>query len=77
MTSWGRTLTAMQRRVALLDRSAPLPAAAPPAVLPDDALPNGSPPAASVRTGAPSLLPYGNGRSYGDSCLNDGGMALV
>lgn len=53
MMSWGRTLTAMQRRVALLDRSAPLPAAAPP------------------------LLPYGNGRSYGDSCLNDGGTALV
>lgn len=23
-----------------------------------------------------SLLPYGNGRSYGDSCLNDGGMLL-
>lgn len=23
-----------------------------------------------------SLLPYGNGRSYGDSCLNDGGVAL-
>ena len=23
-----------------------------------------------------SLLPYGNGRSYGDSCLNDGGILL-
>lgn len=23
-----------------------------------------------------TLLPYGNGRSYGDSCLNDGGVAL-
>jgi FAD/FMN-containing dehydrogenase len=23
-----------------------------------------------------SLLPYGNGRSYGDSCLNDGGVLL-
>ena len=22
-------------------------------------------------------LPYGNGRSYGDSCLNDGGFLLV
>ncbi len=22
------------------------------------------------------LLPYGNGRSYGDSCLNDGGALL-
>lgn len=25
---------------------------------------------------ATSLLPYGNGRSYGDSCLNDGGTLL-
>jgi FAD/FMN-containing dehydrogenase len=24
-----------------------------------------------------SMLPYGNGRSYGDSCLNDGGAALM
>ncbi len=22
------------------------------------------------------MLPYGNGRSYGDSCLNDGGILL-
>lgn len=28
-----------------------------------------------VEQGA-SLLPYGNGRSYGDSCLNDGGVLL-
>lgn len=26
--------------------------------------------------GASSLLPYGNGRSYGDSCLNRGGLLL-
>ena len=26
--------------------------------------------------GSHSLLPYGNGRSYGDSCLNDGGALL-
>ncbi|CAN5126752.1 FAD-binding oxidoreductase [soil metagenome] len=26
--------------------------------------------------GAPNLLPYGNGRSYGDSCLNAGGALL-
>ncbi|MBU2828115.1 FAD-binding oxidoreductase [Acidithiobacillus ferriphilus] len=26
--------------------------------------------------GSYSLLPYGNGRSYGDSCLNDGGALL-
>jgi FAD/FMN-containing dehydrogenase len=26
--------------------------------------------------GESSLLPYGNGRSYGDSCLNDGGALL-
>ncbi len=32
----------------------------------DDALP--------ITTG--TLLPYGNGRSYGDSCLNDGGILL-
>ena len=25
---------------------------------------------------AGTLLPYGNGRSYGDSCLNDGGTLL-
>ena len=23
-----------------------------------------------------SLLPFGNGRSYGDSCLNDGGALI-
>ena len=23
-----------------------------------------------------SVLPFGNGRSYGDSCLNDGGVLL-
>ena len=27
-------------------------------------------------SGSHSLLPYGNGRSYGDSCLNDGGALL-
>lgn len=26
---------------------------------------------------APHILPYGNGRSYGDSCLNEGGALLV
>jgi len=26
--------------------------------------------------GASSVLPFGNGRSYGDSCLNDGGLLL-
>lgn len=25
----------------------------------------------------PSVLPYGNGRSYGDTCLNDGGAQIV
>lgn len=47
----------------------------------------GWPPAAEVRAlagrGAPlpdvagTLLPYGNGRSYGDSCLNPGGTLLT
>lgn len=27
-------------------------------------------------SGSHSMLPYGNGRSYGDSCLNDGGALL-
>lgn len=30
----------------------------------------------SLPPAATSLLPYGNGRSYGDSCLNDGGTLL-
>ena len=29
-----------------------------------------------LQTGARSMLPFGNGRSYGDSCLNDGGLLL-
>jgi len=35
----------------------------------DDPLPN-------VATGDRSFLPFGNGRSYGDVCLNDGGILL-
>lgn len=74
MTSWGRTVTAMQRRVALFDRSAPLPIT----VGPEDGTPGkGLPRTALAHSGAPTLLPYGNGRSYGDSCLNEGGTALV
>ena len=30
----------------------------------------------SIPSGEDKLLPYGNGRSYGDSCLNDGGTLL-
>ncbi|AHX12032.1 FAD-linked oxidase [Dyella jiangningensis] len=31
---------------------------------------------AALPTAAATVLPYGNGRSYGDSCLNDGGTLL-
>ena len=31
---------------------------------------------AALPNTATSLLPYGNGRSYGDSCLNDGGSLI-
>lgn len=31
---------------------------------------------ARLPTVAGTALPYGNGRSYGDSCLNDGGTLL-
>lgn len=51
--SWGRYPRVAQRRLAIGDRGAPLPAA--------EGL----------------LLPYGNGRSYGDSCLNAGGTVLA
>lgn len=30
-----------------------------------------------VQTGAEQVLPFGNGRSYGDVCLNDGGTLLL
>jgi FAD/FMN-containing dehydrogenase len=31
---------------------------------------------ANLDLGSPSALPYGLGRSYGDSCLNDGGLLI-
>jgi len=34
-------------------------------------------PSADWRRGSTSVLAYGNGRSYGDSCINDGGGLLV
>ena len=30
-----------------------------------------------IQTGAEQVLPFGNGRSYGDVCLNDGGTLLL
>jgi len=31
---------------------------------------------ALILQGSGTALPYGNGRSYGDSCLNAGGVAI-
>ena len=36
----------------------------------------GSDPFAALTSGTETILPFGNGRSYGDSCLNDGGLLL-
>ncbi len=33
-------------------------------------------PFAAVASGTETILPFGNGRSYGDSCLNEGGFLL-
>lgn len=67
MTSWGRVLWPSQRLVPLSDRDTSLPSLAT-----DGGFSNG----AVNSSVPPTMLPYGNGRSYGDSNLNPGGILL-
>ena len=63
VTSWGRVLHPEHRLISLHDRHADL----------EEALQEGH---AGNGADRPTLLAYGNGRSYGDSNLNPGGVLL-
>jgi FAD/FMN-containing dehydrogenase len=62
--SWGRVFRTQQQRLSMGSRDIVLDAV------------TAQPPDCAAEANRPTLLPYGNGRSYGDSNLNPGGIVL-